>query len=88
MILGADIGVEYTMLMDKETAKKRLNLLHTKLLEDILYTELINEGRGFVDHNLHIIEQESGSEWDESLAQQRVELLEDTALIPPKSLQD
>lgn len=74
--------------MDKDTAKKRLDLLHTKLLEDILYTDLVIEGRGFVDHNLYVIEQESGSEWDEGIAKHRVELLEDTALIPPKSIQD
>ncbi|MEO5949862.1 MAG: hypothetical protein ABIQ04_00265 [Candidatus Saccharimonadales bacterium] len=74
--------------MDRETAKKRLDNLHTKLLEDILYTELINEGRGYVDHNLYVIEQESGSEWDELVAKTRVELLEETALIPPKSMQD
>lgn len=76
------------MVMDRETAKKRLDNLHTKLLEDILYTELINEGRGYVDHNLYVIEQESGSEWDELVAKTRVELLEETALIPPKSMQD
>jgi hypothetical protein len=74
--------------MNKETAKQRLESLHSKLLEDILYTELVNEGRGFVDHNLYIIEQESGDEWDEAIAMQRVTLLEDTALIPPKAVED
>lgn len=74
--------------MDKNTAKTRLDNLHTKLLADILYTELVNEGRGFVDHHLHLIEQESGSVWNEALAGQRVEQLEDTALIPPKATQD
>lgn len=74
--------------MDKNTAKLRLDQLHNKLLEDILYTELVTEGRGFVDHQIYIIEQESGDTWDESIAKQRVELLEDTALIPPQSVQD
>ncbi|MEO6109959.1 MAG: hypothetical protein ABIP50_03055 [Candidatus Saccharimonadales bacterium] len=74
--------------MDKQTARERLDTLHTKLLEDILYTELVTEGRGFVDHNLFIIEQESGESWDDAVAKQRVELLEDTALIPPKSLRE
>ena len=78
----------YNNYMDKNTTKLRLDALHTKLLEDILYTELINEGRGFVDHNMHVIELESGVEWDESIARQRVELLEDTALIPPATVQD
>ena len=74
--------------MDKATAKKRLDSLHTKLLEDILYTELVSEGRGFVDHNLYVIEQESGDDWDEQIAQNRVELLEATVLTPPKATQD
>lgn len=74
--------------MDRKTAKERLDRLHSKLLEDILYTELVNEGRGFVAHNLYVIEQESGEEWDDTIAKHRVEILEDTALIPPKSLDD
>ena len=36
------------MVMNKDEARKRLDALHSKLLEDILYTELINEDRGFV----------------------------------------
>lgn len=74
--------------MNKATAKQRLDALHTKLLEDVLYTELVTEGRGFVDHNIHVIEQESGSEWDEAVAAERVTLLEDTALIPPAALRE
>lgn len=68
--------------MNKETARQRLDALHSKLLEDILYTELVNEGRGFVEQNLHLIEQESGDGWDDELALQRIELLESTALLP------
>jgi hypothetical protein len=71
--------------MDKNTAKKRIDLLHTNLLADILYTELVNEGRGFVEHQLYLIEQESGSVWNETIARLHVEQLEDTALIPPKA---
>lgn len=74
--------------MDKNTAKKRIDLLHTKLLADILYTELVHEGRGFVEHQLHLIEQESGSVWNDTIARLHVEQLEDTALIPPKATQD
>ncbi|MBC7565012.1 hypothetical protein H7100_02140 [Candidatus Saccharibacteria bacterium] len=74
--------------MNKSTAKRRLEALHIKLLEDVLYTELVTEGRGFVDHNIHVIEQESGNEWDEKVAAERVTLLEDTALIPPKALRE
>lgn len=74
--------------MNIETAKARLTSLHNKLLQDILYTELVNEGRGFVDHNLHLIELESGDAWGEDIAQQRVELLEATALIPPTAMAD
>jgi len=69
--------------MDKTTAAKRIDELHTKLLEDVLYTELVNEGRGFVEHNMYLIQQESGPDWDENVAEQRVKLLEATALIPP-----
>jgi len=69
--------------MDKTTAAKRIDELHTKLLEDVLYTELVNEGRGFVEHNMYLIQQESGQDWDENVAEQRVKLLEATALIPP-----
>ena len=68
--------------MDKNTAKARLDNLHTKLLEDVLYTELISEGKGFVDHNMHLIESESGGTWDEDVAKQRIELLEATSLTP------
>ena len=76
------------MVMNKDEARKRLDALHSKLLEDILYTELINEDRGFVEHNLHVIEQESGDKWDEDIAKRRVELLESTALFPPKVTED
>lgn len=74
--------------MDKNTAKTRLDNLHTKLLEDILYTELISEGKGFVDYNMHLIELESGEAWNEDVAKQRVELLEATSLTPPAPVAD
>jgi len=74
--------------MDKATARELLEKLHSKLLEDILYTELISDGRGFVDYNIYLIEKESGDQWDDEVALQRVTLLQDTALIPPRALDD
>lgn len=74
--------------MNESETRKKLDELHSKLLKDILYTELVNEGRGFVEHNIYIIKKESGDQWDEEIAERRVKLLQDTALIPPKAVED
>ena len=74
--------------MDKATTRLLLDALHDTLIQDVLYTELVTEGRGFVDHNIHIIELESGDVWNEAIAASRVQLLEDTALIPPQFLRE
>lgn len=74
--------------MNESETRKKLDELHSKLLKDILYTELVNEGRGFVEHNIYIIKKESGDQWDGEIAERRVKLLQDTALIPPKAVED
>ncbi len=74
--------------MDRATAKLKLDELHTKLLEDILYTEVLDDGRGFVDKNLYMIGQESGGQWDDEVASRWIEHLKETALIPPKATAD